>query len=168
MTCCRTVIRMNVRAARVEGHSGQEVTITLADGSAVRGTHILVAAGRIPNARDIGLDAAGVEVDLRGFIVTDERLATTAQNTWAIGEVPGTPMFTHASFDDYRLLKSVLDGGLRTKTDRVIPYALFVEPELGRIGITEIEATTRGIPVRVASLPMAAAPVPTAKRIDHS
>jgi pyruvate/2-oxoglutarate dehydrogenase complex dihydrolipoamide dehydrogenase (E3) component len=151
-------IRVNVRAVRVEGHSGQEVTITLADGSTVRGTHILVAAGRTPNTRDIGLEAAEVDVDLRGFIVTDERLATTAENTWAIGEVAGTPMFTHASFDDYRVLKSVLDGGSRTKTDRVIPYALFIEPELGRIGINEIEAKTRGIPVRVASLPMAAVP----------
>ncbi|REG49578.1 pyruvate/2-oxoglutarate dehydrogenase complex dihydrolipoamide dehydrogenase (E3) component [Paraburkholderia sp. BL6669N2] len=151
-------IRTNVKAVRIEGHSGQEVKIILADGSAVNGTHILVAAGRTPNTRNIGLAAAGVEVDSRGFIVTDERLATTAERTWAIGEVAGTPMFTHASFDDYRVLKSVLDGGSRTKTDRVIPYALFIEPELGRIGINETEANARGIPFRVASLSMAAVP----------
>lgn len=151
-------IRVNVKAVRVEGHSGQKVTITLADGSTVNGSHILVAAGRAPNTQNIGLDVAGVEVDARGFIVTDDKLKTTADNTWAIGEVAGTPMFTHASFDDYRVLKSVLAGGSRNKSDRVIPYALFIEPELGRIGINETEANTRGIPFRVASLPMAGVP----------
>lgn len=151
-------IRVNAKAVRVEGRSGKDVTITLADGNTLTGTHILVAAGRTPNTKEAGLDAAGVELDARGFIVTDERLATTAANTWAIGEVAGTPMFTHASFDDYRVLKSVLAGGPRVTTDRVIPYALFIEPELGRIGINETEANKRGIPFRVASLPMAAVP----------
>ncbi|QYD67223.1 FAD-dependent oxidoreductase [Paraburkholderia edwinii] len=151
-------VRVSARAVKVEGHSGKSVHITLADGSTLDGTHILVAAGRTPNTRDIGLDEAGVKLDERGFIVTDERLATSAANTWAIGEVAGTPMFTHASFDDYRVLKSNLAGGTYTTANRAIPYALFVEPELARIGLNETEAAEKGIKVRVAMLPMAAVP----------
>ena len=152
-------VRTHVKPLRVTGQSGQTVSIELSDGSTVNGTHILVAAGRVPRTYDIGLDAAGVEVDARGFIKTDERLATSAPNTWAIGEVAGTPMFTHASFDDYRVLKSQLAGGHVTTTkDRLIPYALFIEPELGRVGLNESEAKQKGIEVRVAKLPMAAVP----------
>ncbi|MFC0399351.1 FAD-dependent oxidoreductase [Paraburkholderia rhizosphaerae] len=151
-------VRVNTRAVKVEGRSGHNVHIALADGSALDGTHILVAAGRTPNTRGIGLEEAGVKLDARGFIVTDARLATSAPNTWAIGEVAGTPMFTHASFDDYRVLKSNLAGGTYTTNDRVIPYALFIEPELARIGLNETDAAAKGIKVRVATLPMAAVP----------
>jgi pyruvate/2-oxoglutarate dehydrogenase complex dihydrolipoamide dehydrogenase (E3) component len=151
-------VRVNTRAAKVEGRSGQHVHITLTDGGTLDGTHILVAAGRTPNTQGIGLDEARVKVDARGFIVTDARLATSAPNTWAIGEVAGTPMFTHASFDDYRVLKSSLAGGTYTTAQRVIPYALFIEPELARIGLNETEAAASGIKVRVATLPMAAVP----------
>jgi pyruvate/2-oxoglutarate dehydrogenase complex dihydrolipoamide dehydrogenase (E3) component len=119
---------------------------------------LLVATGRVPRTQGIGLEEAGVAVDARGFIKVDERLASSAPNTWAIGEVAGTPMFTHASFDDYRVLKSQLAGGTRTTKDRVIPHALFIEPELGRVGINESEAKQLGIEVRVAKLPMAAVP----------
>jgi pyruvate/2-oxoglutarate dehydrogenase complex dihydrolipoamide dehydrogenase (E3) component len=132
--------------------------VQLDNGHSVSGTHILVATGRTPVTKDLGLDAAGVELDERGFIKVDERLATTASNTWAIGEVAGTPMFTHASFDDYRVLKSQLAGGSLTTKSRAIPYALFVEPELGRIGLNETQAREQGIAVRVAKLPMAAVP----------
>jgi len=124
----------------------------------VSGSHLLVAAGRTPVTATLRLNAAGVEVDARGFIKVDERLATTAPNTWTVGEVAGSPMFTHASFDDYRVLKSQLAGGSKTTKDRVIPYALFIEPGLGRIGLNETEAKALGIAVRVAKLPMAAVP----------
>lgn len=107
---------------------------------------------------ELGLEAAGVEVNERGIIQVDERLATTAPNTWAIGEVAGTAMFTHTSYDDYRVLKSQLAGGDLDTRERQIPYALFIEPELARIGINEQEAKARGIAVRVARLPMAAVP----------
>ncbi|CAB3755643.1 FAD-dependent oxidoreductase [Paraburkholderia solisilvae] len=151
-------VRVDTRAVKVEGRSGQQVQITLTDGEKIDGTHILVAAGRTPNTHGIGLEEAGVTLDARGFIVTDERLATSAPNTWAIGEVAGTPMFTHASLDDYRVLKSSLAGGTYTTAKRVIPYALFIEPELARIGLNETEAAAQGIKVRVATLPMAAVP----------
>ncbi|NLS00720.1 FAD-dependent oxidoreductase [Rhizobium sp. P38BS-XIX] len=151
-------VRVGARPVKVDGQSGRAITVTLEDGSSVSGTHILVAAGRVPVTRDLGLDLAGVNVNARGFIEVDERLATSAPNTWAIGEVAGTPMFTHASYDDYRVLKSQLSGGTLTTRDRTIPYAMFVEPELGRIGFNETEAKERGITVRVAKLPMAAVP----------
>lgn len=151
-------IRTAAKPAGVTGTSGRSVTVALEGGDSITGTHILVAAGRTPVTAGIGLDAAGVELDARGFIKTDERLATTAERTWAIGEVAGTPMFTHASFDDYRVLRSQLAGGNATTQDRIIPYALFIEPELGRIGLNESEARAKGIAVRVVKLPMAAVP----------
>jgi len=151
-------IRTGAKPTGVTGTSGRSVTVALEGGDSITGTHILVAAGRTPVTAGIGLDAAGVELDARGFIKTDERLATTAERTWAIGEVAGTPMFTHASFDDYRVLRSQLAGGNVTTKDRIIPYALFIEPELGRIGLNESEARAKGIAVRVVKLPMAAVP----------
>ncbi|CAD6513535.1 FAD-dependent oxidoreductase [Paraburkholderia sabiae] len=151
-------IRTGAKPTGVTGTSGRSVTVALEGGDSITGTHILVAAGRTPVTSGIGLDAAGVELDARGFIKTDERLATTAERTWAIGEVAGTPMFTHASFDDYRVLRSQLAGGNVTTKDRIIPYALFIEPELGRIGLNESEARAKGIAVRVVKLPMAAVP----------
>jgi len=151
-------IRVSVKPLQVSGRSGQSVTVELSDGTRLTGTHLLVATGRVPRTAGIGLDVAGVALDERGFIKVDERLATSAPNTWAIGEVAGTPMFTHASFDDYRVLKSQLAGGNLTTRDRVIPYAMFIEPELARVGINESEAQRQGIAVRVAKLPMAAVP----------
>lgn len=151
-------IQTGVRPVNIRGRSGEHVTIALSDGTSLTGSHILVAAGRNPVTAGLGLDAAGVAVNERGLIEVDERLATSAPNTWAIGEVAGTPMFTHASYDDYRVLKSQLAGGNRTTTGRIVPYAMFIEPELGRIGLNEREAKERGIRVRVAKLSMAAVP----------
>ena len=151
-------VRVSVKPLQVSGRSGQSVTVELNDGNRVTGTHLLVATGRVPRTAGIGLDLAGVALDERGFIKVDERLATSAPNTWAIGEVAGTPMFTHASFDDYRVLKSQLAGGNLTTRDRVIPYAMFIEPELARVGINESDAQRQGIAVRVAKLPMASVP----------
>ena len=151
-------VRVSVKPSQVSGRSGQSVTVELNDGSHITGTHLLVATGRVPRTAGIGLDLAGVALDERGFIKVDERLATSAPNTWAIGEVAGTPMFTHASFDDYRVLKSQLAGGNLTTRDRVIPYAMFIEPELARVGINESDAQRQGIAVRVAKLPMASIP----------
>jgi len=151
-------VRVSVKPLQVSGRSGQSVTVELNDGSRITGTHLLVATGRVPRTAGIGLDLAGVALDERGFIKVDERLATSAPNTWAMGEVAGTPMFTHASFDDYRVLKSQLADGDLTTRDRVIPYAMFIEPELARIGINESDAQRQGIAVRVAKLPMASVP----------
>ncbi|PVX83649.1 dihydrolipoyl dehydrogenase family protein [Paraburkholderia unamae] len=143
---------------RVDGISGEKVTIEFDDGGSIEGSHLLVAAGRQPVTNDLGLDLAGVDLDERGYIKVDDRLATTAKNTWAIGEVAGSPMFTHASFDDYRVLKARIEGRSSSTASRVVPYALFTEPELGRVGINESDAKALGITVRVARLPMMAVP----------
>jgi probable pyridine nucleotide-disulfide oxidoreductase len=143
---------------RVDGNSGKKVTVELDDGSSIEGTHLLVAAGRQPVTNELGLDLAGVDLDERGYIKVDDTLATTAANTWAIGEVAGSPMFTHASFDDYRVLKARIEGRSSSTASRIVPYALFTEPELGRVGINESDAKALGISVRVARLPMMAVP----------
>jgi pyruvate/2-oxoglutarate dehydrogenase complex dihydrolipoamide dehydrogenase (E3) component len=141
----------------VEGRSGKEVTLvvrTLAGEQRIEGSDILVAAGRIPNTADIGLDKAGVELDSRGFVRVNERLETSAPDVWAIGECAGSPQFTHVSEDDFRIIRDNLAGGKRTTRDRVVPYCMFTDPPLARVGLSEADAQHQGLDVRVASLPM--------------
>ena len=144
---------------RVEGRSGDGVRLrvrTPEDERSIAGTDILVATGRTPNTADIGLDVAGVELDARGYVRVNDRLETTAPDVWAIGECAGSPQFTHVSVDDFRVIRENLAGGRRSTRDRVIPFCLFTDPPLARVGVTEGEARQRGIAVRVASLPMSA------------
>ena len=144
----------NARAESVAGVSGQGVAVTIDGGHVIEGSHLLVATGRVPMTSGIGLEIAGVALDERGFIKVDERLATSAAGIWALGEVAGTPMFTHASLDDYRVARSVIAGGDRTTTGRLVPSCLFIEPEFARVGISEQEAQRAGIPYRLARLSM--------------
>jgi pyruvate/2-oxoglutarate dehydrogenase complex dihydrolipoamide dehydrogenase (E3) component len=121
----------------------------------VAGSHLLVATGRVPNTDDLNLGAAGVDADRRGFVRVNERLETTAPGVYALGDVTGGPAFTHISYDDYRILRTnLLDGGRATTTGRLVPYTVFVDPQLGRIGMTEREAVAAQKKVRVARLPM--------------
>jgi pyruvate/2-oxoglutarate dehydrogenase complex dihydrolipoamide dehydrogenase (E3) component len=120
----------------------------------IEGSDILAATGRIPNTNGIGLDVAGVEVDSRGYIRVNERLETSAANVWAIGECAGSPQFTHVSVDDFRILRDNLAGGNRSTHDRLVPYCMFTDPPLARVGLSESEARAQGIAVRVARLPM--------------
>jgi pyruvate/2-oxoglutarate dehydrogenase complex dihydrolipoamide dehydrogenase (E3) component len=122
----------------------------------IEGSDILVAAGRAPNTAGIGLEVAGVELDSRGYIKVNERLETTTPDVWAIGECAGSPQFTHVSFDDFRIIRDNLAGANRTTRDRLIPFCMFTDPELARVGLSEIEAQHQGIEVRVAKLPMSA------------
>lgn len=154
-------IILDAKVKQVEGHSGRSVTLhlTTPEGERVlQGSDILVAAGRLPQTAGIGLDIAGVELDARGFIRVDERLATTAAGIWALGEVAGSPMFTHVSMDDYRVARSGILGGDRTTRDRLVPYVVFIDPELARVGLNETEAKRLGLSVRIARLPMKAVP----------
>jgi len=142
---------------RVEGRSGKEVTLvvrTHAGEQRIEGSDILVAAGRIPNTADIGLDKAGVELDARGFVRVNERLETTAPDVWAIGECAGSPQFTHVSEDDFRIIRDNLAGGKRSTRDRLVPYCMFTDPPLAHVGLSEAEAQRQGLDVRVAKLPM--------------
>jgi pyruvate/2-oxoglutarate dehydrogenase complex dihydrolipoamide dehydrogenase (E3) component len=143
----------------VEGRSGDKIAITVRTSSGDRridASDLLVATGRIPNTAEIGLDTAGVETDARGYIRVNERLETTAPGVWAIGECAGSPQFTHASVDDFRIIRDNLAGGHRTTSDRLVPYCMFTDPLLAHVGLSEVDAQRQGIAVRVAKLPMSA------------
>ncbi|HEY7312879.1 MAG TPA: mercuric reductase [Gemmataceae bacterium] len=142
---------------RVEGRSGESVRLrvrTAGGEQTIAGSDILVATGRTPNSAGIGLDVAGVELDARGYIQVNDRLETSAADVWAIGECAGSPQFTHVSEDDFRIIRDNLGGGNRSTRDRLIPYCLFTDPPLARVGLSEGEARQRGIAVRVARLSM--------------
>ncbi|MEO6803571.1 MAG: alpha/beta fold hydrolase [Granulicella sp.] len=143
---------------RVKGRSGEQVWLTLEDSQGekeVVGSHILVATGRIPNTTGIGLDLAGVELTSKGWIQVNDRLETTAANVWAIGECAGSPQFTHASMDDFRIIRDNLAGGNRSTQDRLMPSCLYTDPQVAHVGLSEVEAKRQGIAVQVARLPMA-------------
>jgi pyruvate/2-oxoglutarate dehydrogenase complex dihydrolipoamide dehydrogenase (E3) component len=150
-------ILLSATTLDVQGQSGQEVSVavrTVAGEQQIKGSDILVAAGRAPNTAGIGLDEAGVELDGRGYIRVNDRLETTASNIWAIGECAGSPQFTHVSIDDFRIIRDNLAGGNRSKRDRLVPYCMFTEPPLARVGLSENEAQHQGVTTRVARLPM--------------
>jgi pyruvate/2-oxoglutarate dehydrogenase complex dihydrolipoamide dehydrogenase (E3) component len=152
-------IHVGAQLLKVEGQSGDAVSITLRTSSGeqtINGSHILVAAGRIPNTAGIGLDTVGVELTDRGFVRVNERLETTAPNVWALGECAGSPMFTHISEDDFRIVRDNLAGGKRNTGDRLIPYCMFTDPPLAHVGLSEREAERQGVKTRIAKLPMKA------------
>jgi pyruvate/2-oxoglutarate dehydrogenase complex dihydrolipoamide dehydrogenase (E3) component len=152
-------VRLNVKIAQVEGSSGDSVRVALATSagtSLLEGSDILVAAGRIPNTQNIGLDKTGVSTNADGYIQVNERLETTAPGIWALGECAGSPQFTHVSEDDFRIVHSNLHGGSRNTGDRLIPFCLFTDPEIARVGLSENDAVAAGRPYRLAKLPMQA------------
>jgi pyruvate/2-oxoglutarate dehydrogenase complex dihydrolipoamide dehydrogenase (E3) component len=144
---------------RVKGRSGEEVSVTVRTSSGdqkIEGSDILVAAGRVPNTAGIGLEEVGVELDGRGYIRVNERLETTASEVWAIGECAGSPQFTHISEDDFRIIRDNLAGAKRSTRDRLVPYCMFTDPPLARVGMSEVEARRQGATPRIARLPMSA------------
>jgi hypothetical protein len=143
----------------ISGKSGDSATILFEQGGKEKslvGSHLLVAAGRRPNTENIGLELAGVELTDRGYIRVNERLETTAPGVWAIGEVAGSPQFTHVSVDDFRVVHDNLTGGSHVTTGRQIPFCLFTDPEFARIGLNEKEAKAQGIAYRLFKIPMEA------------
>jgi len=149
----------NATIRRVEGCSGQWIRLLGSSNGgelSLEGTHLLVAGGRTPNTDGIGLDKAGVATTDRGHMKVNERLQTTAEGVWAVGDCAGSPHFTHISQDDFRVVSDSITGGTRVTAGRQVPFCLFTDPELARIGLSETEAKERGIPYRVARLPMAA------------
>ena len=139
-------LRSNVQV-HAETDSGEQT---------IEGSDLLVAVGRTPNTQEIGLETAGIELDSRGYIKINERLETTAPGVWAMGDCAGIPQFTHVAFDDFRVVRDNLNGGSRTTRDRLVPFCMFTDPELARVGLSELESKRRGIAYRLAKIPMAA------------
>ena len=122
----------------------------------ITGSHLLLAVGRLPNSEQLNLAAAGVNVDSHGFIVVNDRLETNVAGIYALGDVKGGPAFTHISYDDYRIIRNnLLRGGRSSTTDRLVPYIVYTDPQLGRVGLTETAARATGRAIRVAKIPMA-------------
>jgi pyruvate/2-oxoglutarate dehydrogenase complex dihydrolipoamide dehydrogenase (E3) component len=152
-------LALGAQIKRVSGKCGQSVSLVLQQNGherIVSGSHVLVALGRIPNTKGIGLELAGIELTDRGYVKVDERLQTTAPGVWAIGEVAGGPQFTHVSVDDFRVVHDSLTGGERVTTGRHVPFCLFTDPEFARVGLTEKEAQAKGIAYRLFKVPMEA------------
>src|SRR5260370_4896142 len=152
-------LALGAQIKRVSGKSGQSVSVVLQQKGQERivsGSHILVALGRIPNTKGIGLELAGIELTDRGYVKVDERLQTTAPGVWAIGEGAGRPQYTHISVDDFRVVHDSLTGGKRVTTGRQVPFCLFTDPEFARVGLTEKEAQAKGIAYRLFKVPMEA------------
>jgi pyruvate/2-oxoglutarate dehydrogenase complex dihydrolipoamide dehydrogenase (E3) component len=150
---------LNAHALDVAGLSGGKIRVRLrtSEGTVtIEGSDLLVATGRLPNTQGIGLDTAGVDLDSRGYVKVNERLETTAPDVWAMGDCAGSPQFTHVAFDDFRIVRDNLNGGQRSARDRLVPYCVFTDPELARVGLNETEAQRNGIAYRLAKIPMAA------------
>jgi pyruvate/2-oxoglutarate dehydrogenase complex dihydrolipoamide dehydrogenase (E3) component len=152
-------VLLSAETFQVEGRSGESVRLhvrTPQGEQLLEGSDILAATGRTPNTMGIGLDTSGVRLDERGYVQVNDRLETSAPDVWAIGECAGSPQFTHVSEDDFRIIRDNLAGASRTTRDRLIPFCLFTDPQLARVGLNEVEAKRRGVAVRVAKLPMGA------------
>ena len=133
-----------------------ELVARTPDGELIKsGSHLLAAAGRVPNTDRLNLEAAGIEADSRGFVRVNERLESSVDGVYALGDVKGGPAFTHIAYDDYRIVETnLLNGGAATTEGRLVPYVVFIDPQLGRVGLTETEARGQGRNIRVAKLPM--------------
>lgn len=148
--------QLNATVKRVKTDDGS-ATLMLEDGnglSEIKASHVFVATGRTPNTDDVGLDTIGVRVSERGIVEANERLATNVEGVWVAGDIRGGPMFTHTSWDDYRILLSQMTGDGSRTTDRVVPYAIFTDPQLGRVGMTESEARNSGQEIKVSCYDM--------------
>jgi pyruvate/2-oxoglutarate dehydrogenase complex dihydrolipoamide dehydrogenase (E3) component len=145
-------LRLDAQATSVR-RDGDGIRLELRDGSSIAGSHLLVAVGREPNTRDLGCDAAGIRLDARGAIVADAQYRTSAPGVYAVGDVLGGAQFTHNSWDDHRLLYDILMGRERDRHDRLVPYSVFTDPQVARVGLSEVEARAKGIRYEVATMP---------------
>ncbi len=161
------LLKTDTAAARSDNGVIQLTVRLGAETRTITGSHLLVAAGRVPNTEGLNPRAAGVDTDEHGYIKVNEYLETTAPGIYALGDVKGGPAFTHISYDDYRIAEAnVLHGERRSIRNRILPYTVFIDPQLGRIGLTESEARSRGLNIRVAKMPMTS--VARALEIDET
>jgi pyruvate/2-oxoglutarate dehydrogenase complex dihydrolipoamide dehydrogenase (E3) component len=148
---------LNAQASRV-ARAGSKISLTVRTGNGVLerdGSHLLVATGRIPNTDSLNLPAAGIGTDSRGFIQVNEKLETSRGGVLALGDIKGGPAFTHISYDDFRILRTnLIEKGNATTDNRLVPYTVFIDPQLGRVGPSEAEARAQGHNIRVARMLM--------------
>ncbi|MGH7571311.1 MAG: mercuric reductase [Gemmatimonadota bacterium] len=141
-------------AAKAVSRRGARVVLELEEGSPIEGTHLLVAVGRAPNTEDLRCEVAGIQLDGRGFIQVDDSYRTSADGVYAVGDITGGPQFTHSSWDDHRILYDILLGkNGRRRNDRIVPYSVFTDPQVARVGLSEREAREQGIAYEVATRP---------------
>ena len=152
-------ILLDTQGQQVEKAGDRSIRLTVRTPGGDRtliGSHFLSAAGRVPNSGRLNLASAEIRTDGAGFIETNERLETSAPGIYALGDVKGGPAFTHISYDDFRIIRTnLLEGGTATTKGRLVPYTVYIDPELGRVGLSETEARAQGRSIRVAGLPMA-------------
>jgi pyruvate/2-oxoglutarate dehydrogenase complex dihydrolipoamide dehydrogenase (E3) component len=147
-------LQLGAAVDRVAGDGRGGIAVHAADGSELRGSHLLVAVGRVPNTDDLGCDAGGIKRDERGAIVVDDHYRTSAAGTFAVGDVTGGPQFTHTSWDDHRRLYDALLGRpSRPRSDRVVPWTVFTDPQVAHVGLSETEARRRGVAYEIATMP---------------
>ena len=150
-------VLLETQAVRVN-RNGNSISLTVRtpDGEqTLSGTHLLLAVGRTPNTDDLNLAAAGVDTNARGHITVNDKLETNVPGVYALGDVNGGPQFTHISYDDFRIIRTnLIEGGNASTTGRLVPYTVFIDPQFGRVGISEAEAREKGLEVRIARLPM--------------
>ncbi len=152
-------VLLETNIIKVEGRSGDRVRVRArnVNGEVIlAGTDLLVATGRAANTDGIGLERTGVELDPHGYVMVNEHLQTTAANVWAMGDCAGSPQFTHAAFDDFRIVYDNLSGGNRTTKNRLVPFCMYTDPELVRVGRNESDARLDGLEYRLAKMPMTA------------
>ena len=160
---------LNAKAERV-AMSGSQMTLTVREAHGLhdlQGSHLLVATGRPPNTENLNLPAAGIATDGRGFIKVNSKLGTNVEGVYALGDINGGPAFTHISYDDFRILRTnIIDRGNATTEGRLVPYTVFIDPQLGRIGLSELEAQGQKKKVRIAKMPMSS--VARALEVDET
>jgi len=148
---------LNARTTRVTKADGR-IALSVEAGNrsqTLTGSHLLIATGRRPNTDDLGLDKAGVQTDPRGYIQVNSRLETSVPGVWALGDVKGGPAFTHISYDDYQIVYgNLFEGKTLTTENRLVPYSVFTDPQLGRVGMTEKEARATGRKLKIGKIPM--------------
>ena len=150
-------VLLHASAKRVAHRDGSVLLTYESDGQevTVAGSHLLIATGRVPCTEALGLEHVGVALTEKNYIQVNERLETTAPGIWALGDVTGGPPFTHTSYNDFRIVRAnLLEGASRTTADRIVPYCIFTDPELGRVGMSEAEARASGRDILVGSIPM--------------
>jgi pyruvate/2-oxoglutarate dehydrogenase complex dihydrolipoamide dehydrogenase (E3) component len=150
-------VLLNAKANRVDGRAG-DLKLAVASGGGereIRGSHLLVATGRVPNTDSLNLEAAGIATDEKGFLRTTDKLETNVEGVYGLGDIKGGPAFTHISYDDFRIIRTnLIEKGSATTRGRIVPYTVFIDPQLGRVGMSETEARERGLEIRVAKMPM--------------